>query len=125
MAEVWIAKARAWKAITLHARTRAMLRRRIRGLDPDAYVFPWRRRQRLYDDLKPVCQAAGVTFTPHMARRLFASDLDQAMVTPRGIRDAGTWLSEASVAPYIASDARHAARVIALLPARKARSNKS
>ena len=124
LAEVWIAKARAWKAITLHPRTRAMLRRRVKKLDPDDYVFPWRRRQRLYDDLKPVCRAAGVTFTPHMARRLFASDLDQALVTPRGIKDAGTWLSEKSIGAYIASDARHARRVIALLPARTAAARK-
>jgi hypothetical protein len=119
-ADVWIPKSRAWKAIELHARTRAMLRRRVKNLDPDDCVFPWRRRQRLYDDLKPVCRAAGVTFTPHMARRLFAGDLDQALVTPRGIKDAGTWLSEKSIAVYIASDARHARRVIGLLPARKA-----
>lgn len=119
-ADVWIPKSRAWKAIELHARTRAMLRRRLKHLDADDYVFPWRSRWRLYDALRPVCAAAGVTFTPHMARRLFAGDLDQALVTPRGIKDAGTWLSEKSIAPYIASDARHARRVIALLPARNA-----
>ena len=119
-ADVWIPKSRAWKAIELHARTRAMLRRRVKNLDPDDYVFPWRRRQRLYDDLKPVCRAAGVYFTPHMARRLFAGDLDQALVTARGIKDAGTWLSEKSIAAYIATDARHARRVIGLLPARTA-----
>lgn len=119
-ADVWIPKSRAWKAIELHAETRAMLRRRVKRLGADDYVFPWRTRWRLYDDLKPVCAAAGVTFTPHMARRLFAGDLDQAMVTARGIKDAGTWLSEKSIAPYIASDAHHARRVIGLLPARKA-----
>jgi hypothetical protein len=31
-------------------------------------VFPWRNRAALYRDLRPLCQEAGVAFTPHCAR---------------------------------------------------------
>lgn len=41
------------------------------GAHETGHIFPWRSRWQVYDSLAPISEAAGIKFTPHMARHTF------------------------------------------------------
>jgi integrase len=83
-------------------------------------VFPWETKSGVYRWLRPLAKGLGVTFTPHMARHQFASDLRRvAGAVDRDITDVGTWTSEKSVKRYTGTPDKHAHDVIGRLSRRK------
>ncbi len=68
--------------------------------DEDAKVFPWQDRHDVYDWLRPLTEALGVTFTPHMARHSFATWLRQDGHDRPFIQRAGGWKDAKSAAIY-------------------------
>jgi integrase len=67
-------------------------------------VFPWRNRAALYRDLRPLCRAAGVAFTPHCARQSFATWLGADGASTKEIMEAGAWRDYRSVLRYTSVD---------------------
>jgi integrase len=65
-------------------------------------VFPWRDLQSVYRALQPVCEAAGVTFTPHQAR--LATWQAAAGASLKEIMEAGIWRDYRSVLRYTQVD---------------------
>ena len=63
-------------------------------------LFKYRDRHDVYDELKPLCKDLGVHFTPHMARRWYATHLRNQRVDDRGIANSSSWTNEKSVARY-------------------------
>lgn len=96
-AQVQIRKIAARRIIPLHHDTVTVLRPLARA---DGRVFPWRDRWRVYDVLKPICDSAGVAFTPHMARHSRAAWLADAGASLRTIMDAGVWRDHRSCLRY-------------------------
>lgn len=87
-------------------------------------VFPWYYRKQAYAALAPVCKAAGVRFTPHMARHSFATWLRQQGKDLRLVQEAGRWKDLKSVARYAHVERREVRDAVLDLPVvrvRKAR----
>jgi len=104
--DAWISKSNTWKRIWLDEAVVAALanlpgRRRGR-------IFPWKNRQSVYSWLKRLCGRLGVTFTPHMARHQFGTDIRDA----KDLVAAGTWTSEQSTLRYVETDAERARRIL-------------
>lgn len=85
----------------------------------DGYVFPWRTRGAAYKHIRPLAQKLGITFTPHMARRGFATALHAAGADAKSIAMAGNWEDPRSVLPYIQTGLDHARATIDKLPKRQ------
>jgi integrase len=69
-------------------------------------VFPWRGKSSLYCHIRPLCQRAGVFFTPHMARHSFATWLHAEGASEFEIMKAGAWRDHRSVFRYTSVDVR-------------------
>jgi integrase len=67
-------------------------------------VFPWRNPKALYRQLRPLCRAAGVAFTPHCARHSFATWLGADGASTKEIMEAGAWRDYRSVLRYTSVD---------------------
>ena len=86
---------------------------------PDGYLFPWGQdRHNFYRALRPVLRALGVTYTPHMSRRGFATALLEAGENLEAIKVAGGWEDLRSVALYSHVDIEQARRTIGKLRAK-------
>jgi integrase len=116
---VRVGKARTWKLVTMHPEVLAELRG-VSEVARTGPLFPWRRRERLYPSLRRLCQAAGVSFTPHQARHDFASDLNDEDVSAVDIVNVCTWTSTKSVERYIKTHRKRAKVVLSKLPPREA-----
>jgi integrase len=81
----------------LHLAVLNMLRDEPAGV---GRVFPWPNVTALYRELRPLCQAAGVAFTPHCARHSFATWLGADGASTKEIMDAGAWRDYRSVLRY-------------------------
>ena len=68
------------------------------------WVFPWRNVTVLYRELRPLCRAAGVAFTPHCARHSFATWLGADGASTKEIMEAGAWRDYRSVLRYTSVD---------------------
>ena len=69
-------------------------------------VFPWRGPSGVYRHLGPLCNRAGVFFTPHMARHSFATWLAAEGASEFEIMKAGAWRDHRSVFRYTSVDVR-------------------
>jgi integrase len=69
-------------------------------------VFPWRGKSSLYCHIRPLCQKAGIFFTPHMARHSFATWLHAEGASAFEIMKAGAWRDHRSVFRYTSVDVR-------------------
>jgi integrase len=116
--QVRVGKARTWKTIPMHPEVYAELQL-VPLAQRTGRMFPWRRRERFYPVLDGICKAAGVRFTPHMARHDFATDLNDQDVSTVDIVNAGTWTSTKSVERYIKSHQGRARAVLGRLPTRE------
>jgi len=67
---------------------------------PVGPLFPWRARWRFYKELHPLVRRLGVTFTPHMARHLFATSKRAQGWDLVDIMEAGGWRDLKSVQRY-------------------------
>lgn len=103
---VYVGKARRWKNVPLDLRAAAVLRDGPwHGSTHRA--FPWETRWQVYRALRPLCKHCGVTFTPHMARHAFASELDEAGATTSDMLKLGTWTNEHSILRYQSPSQEH------------------
>ena len=68
---LWIKKAKAWKAVTLHPAVIAELEK-VPPAERTGRLFPWGPKSAgsVYKRLEPLCAALGLEFTPHCARHL-------------------------------------------------------
>ncbi|MGO9236656.1 MAG: tyrosine-type recombinase/integrase [Methylocella sp.] len=67
-------------------------------------VFPWRDLKSVYRALQPLCEAAGVAFTPHRARHSFATWQAAEGASLKEIMEAGVWRDYRSVLRYAQVD---------------------
>jgi integrase len=97
-----------WREIPLHITTLNMLRNEAtQGAVPQiGRVFPWGGKTSLYRVLQPLCQKAGIRFTPHMARHSFATWLNADGASTKEIMEAGGWRDHKSVMRYTHVDER-------------------
>ena len=105
----WIPKAQAWKEIPMSDEVFPLY---ANTHPKKGYVFPWRTRWQVYEWLRPLCDNLGVEFTPHMARRLFASNLNKLGASRYDITDVSSWTSPKSVDPYVKTDMDHSRKVL-------------
>lgn len=63
-------------------------------------LFPWYNRWQVYRELAPVNKAAGVTFTPHMARHAMAAWMVDKGIDLKTVMEAGGWKDVRSVLRY-------------------------
>ena len=63
-------------------------------------VFPWRDRHGVYRWLRPLCQALGVIYTPHLSRHALATDLRALGWDMKAIAERGVWRDERSAGRY-------------------------
>lgn len=79
----------------------------------DGYVFPWRTRHKFYRGvLAELREKIGEDFTPHRARRGFATELIEAGADLKSIMAAGSWEDLKSVAVYAHADLDQARKTI-------------
>jgi integrase len=69
-------------------------------------AFPWRGPSGVYRHLRPLCNRAGIFFTPHMARHSFATWLAADGASEFEIMKAGAWRDHRSVFRYTNVDVR-------------------
>lgn len=102
----WVSKSRKWRWAPIRPEIAEAV-----GCLPirdDGLVFPWRDRNNFYRDVtRPLSAKLGIKFTPHMARRCFATTLHNMGVSPLSIASAGNWESVDSLIPYIKIDIDH------------------
>lgn len=110
---IFIPKAREWKSMAMRGATFEMLA--SRPAVRKGRVFPWRTPRAFYKPLRKLTRRLGVAFTPHMARHAFATEIADHHVPERGIKAAGTWTCEKSVARYTTAGVQHAHEVMDLL----------
>ena len=67
-------------------------------------VFPWRNHNAVYRALQPLCETAGVAFTPHRARHSFATWQAAAGASLKEIMEAGIRRDYRSVLRYAQVD---------------------
>jgi len=101
----WVGKVKRWKAVPMHERVFVALANYLPGRAKARRLFPWSSRWGVYRELGKLTAALAekghaVTFTPHMARHWFGSELGDRKVPDRDIMDAGTWTSPKSVERY-------------------------
>src|SRR3546814_19001389 len=77
-------------------------------------VFRWSSYQSMDYHLKKLCTKLKVTWTPHMARHGFATDLNDAGAPISDIAGAGSWTSEKAVARYITKDVKRTKATLGL-----------
>lgn len=99
----WVSKSQKWKWTPLDPEIcKAIAKLPERD---DGFVFSWRDRYAFYRDVtKPLQALLGIRFTPHMARRGFATELIHAGADLQSIREAGNWESINSLEPYAQID---------------------
>lgn len=61
------------------------------------YLFPWRTKSGVYKWLVPLCRKLDITFTPHMTRHAFATELLEADVDAKVVQELGGWSSYESI----------------------------
>ena len=110
---IFIPKAREWKSMAMRGATFEMLA--SRPAVRKGRVFPWRTPRAFYKPLRKLTRRLGVAFTPRMARHAFATEIADHHVPERGIKAAGTWTCEKSVARYTTAGVQHAHEVMDLL----------
>lgn len=79
-------------------------------------VFPWTTRWGAYRALRPICEASGVPFTPHMGRHSFATWLRQQGKDLRLVQEAGRWRDIKSVARYSHVERGEVRDAVSMLP---------
>lgn len=107
-----VGKARRWKMVQMHPDVFEALAA-IPETERTGRLFPWTDRFGVYRWLRPLCKRLGVTFTPHMARHAFASDLNAAGATDADLMNAGSWTSMRAIARYTEVDRNHARATLA------------
>lgn len=110
--DLHVTKARRWKVIQMHPDVFEALAA-IPQAERTGRLFRWHDRFAVYRWLRPLCREVGVTFTPHMARHAFASDLNAAGATAADLTNAGSWTSPKSTARYTEVDRGHARATLA------------
>lgn len=109
----WVSKSRKWKWAALDPQVLkawAALPER-----PDGYIFRWRTRWGFYRDLRPVLKRTGIVFSPHMARRGFATALIEEGADLKSVMVAGGWEDLKSVLVYADVDLAQSRRTIGRL----------
>jgi len=109
--KLWISKVKRWKTIPMEDavfEALAALPKRT------GHVFRWATRGAVYKHLRKL--GVGFHFTPHMFRRSFASDLNDAGETTANIQEAGSWMSPRSVERYISVDPARVKTTLRKLP---------
>lgn len=101
--EMWINKARRWRTFPLDDVVWQELANTPEAIRAGR-LFPWRDRHEVYDWLGPLTRAAGVVFTPHMARHRLGKDLDAAGAGLRTIMAALGHADAKSALRYVAED---------------------
>lgn len=113
---LYVPKVGKWISVPMHSATFEAL---ANADLPDAGpVWPWPTRHRVYNWLRPLCRRLGVAFTPHMARRDFASTLAELDASNEAIAAAGSWTSARTVELYTAISDAAASATIARIPLR-------
>ena len=110
----WVTKSRKWKWTALDPDVNRLLAEMPKR--DDGYIFPWRTRHEVYDEIEPLLERVGIRWTPHMSRRGFATALiERGESDDKSIAEAGAWEDVKSVQRYKHIDLRQAARTIAKL----------
>lgn len=107
---VYVSKAGKWKTIHMHPDVFLVLAQRPQDEGP---LWPWRDRHTVYRWLRKLCKAAGVRFTPHMARHEWGSQQHEGGGTNRDAVLGNTWTSEKSVSRYQSPSAEHGQKIAA------------
>ena len=102
--ELFITKNRTWRRFPIDDEVWELL-----ANDPDVQraegrLFPWRDRWRVYEWLRPLCERAGVAFTPHMARHWLGKTLNKKGAGLRTIMTALGQSNYKSAIRYVAED---------------------
>ena len=100
MVNLRIPKSNARKIIVLEPHSEALLQAIPKGRRRGK-LFRWASYQSMHYHLKKLRDGLGITFTPHQARHLFATDLNDGGATPADICNVGSWTSPKSVERYI------------------------
>ena len=100
--ERWIAKSRKWRRQALAEETVIALANLPLPASGkrEGRLFPWRERWDVYRWLRPLCAAAGVRFTPHMARHSAATWARENGADLKEIMRAFGWSDLKSVLRY-------------------------
>lgn len=92
-------RAQRWTEKPIHPDVWQLLANDPGALEADR-LFPWTNRWQVYRALAPVCKAAGVAFTPHMARHSMATWMVDQGVDLLPLMEAGDWEDPRSVRRY-------------------------
>lgn len=101
--EVWVNKSRRWRHLPIDDLVWTALANTPESTRTGR-LFPWRDRHEVYDWLGPLAQAAGVVFTPHMARHRLGKDLNDSGAGLRTIMAALGQSNPRSALRYVAED---------------------
>lgn len=115
--QLYVGKVNQWVTMPLHPKFQEALRQMYcQGCGVNRSVFPWTNRNQVYDWLKPLrIKANTPSFTPHMARRNFATRANDAGFSTLDIKAAGSWTSTKSIERYVHVDMNRAKKVMRVI----------